>query len=51
MLWAVQSFFVVYVAQHLMLVGITLPLATVHSVSAPWSTLDTCATVMAVAGR
>ncbi|PNH11097.1 hypothetical protein TSOC_002076, partial [Tetrabaena socialis] len=49
--WAVVSFFVVGLAQHAMLVGITLPLHAIHASAAPWRPLvDTPIFLAAAAG-
>ena len=45
------SFFAVGVAQQPMLVGVTLPAFSVHSVdSVPWNSLDSLACALAVSG-
>lgn len=49
--WWWASFFVTYVSQQLMLVGITLPLYAVHSSPEPWDPLvDTAIALVCAAG-
>jgi len=49
-IWPVLSFFATYLVQHVMLVGITLPLYAVFTSAAPWTPLDTAAAVLTAAG-
>ncbi|KAF5836113.1 hypothetical protein DUNSADRAFT_6366 [Dunaliella salina] len=49
-IWPVLSFFATYLVQHVMLVGITLPLYAVFTSAAPWNLLDTVAAVLTAAG-
>lgn len=46
-----MSFFLVFVAQHLMLAGITLPLLAVNFYSAEWNYVDSLAAVTCVLGE
>lgn len=48
--WPLVSFFAVGVAQHVLLVGITLPLAAIHASAEPWGPLDWLAAGLAAAG-
>ncbi|MEW5303533.1 MAG: hypothetical protein WDW36_006215 [Sanguina aurantia] len=49
--WWWVSFFAAYLSQQVMLVGITLPLAAIHSSAAPWDpVVDTLSAIAAAAG-
>lgn len=49
--WAVVSFFAVGVVQHLMLVGLTMPLLAIHTSPLPWQPLaDTSIFLAALTG-
>ena len=51
--WYFVSFFAVGVAQHPMIVGISLPLYSIHfgkDASLPWGLLDTIATILCICG-
>ncbi|CAI5490861.1 unnamed protein product [Closterium sp. Naga37s-1] len=48
--WWWLSFLLVYVFQHVLLVGLTLPLYAVHASSTPFSPLDLLAAALALAG-
>ncbi|KAK9804852.1 hypothetical protein WJX72_008714 [[Myrmecia] bisecta] len=48
--WWWLSFFLVYLVQQVMLVGVTLPLAAVHSSTAGWRWLDNAAIAVCVTG-
>lgn len=49
--WAVVSFFAVGVVQHLMLVGLTMPLLAIHTSPLPWQLLaDTAIFLAALTG-
>ena len=49
-LWYPASFFVAYVSQHIMLVGLTLPFYAVHQSSEPLSVWDALAAVLCLGG-
>lgn len=50
--WTWVSFFAAYLSQHVLLMGITWPLYTVHSVPAPWHPVwDSIALVVSVTGE
>eukprot|EP00640_Fibrocapsa_japonica_P006041 CAMPEP_0113944806 /NCGR_PEP_ID=MMETSP1339-20121228/36941_1 /TAXON_ID=94617 /ORGANISM="Fibrocapsa japonica" /LENGTH=125 /DNA_ID=CAMNT_0000950127 /DNA_START=400 /DNA_END=774 /DNA_ORIENTATION=+ /assembly_acc=CAM_ASM_000762 len=51
--WWWASFFLAYLSQHLMLVGLVLPVYTVHfgpSASTPWSHTEVLVVVLCLAG-
>lgn len=51
-IWWLVSFFATYLSQHVMLVGITWPLLTVHTSPTPWHPVwDTLIIAAAVAGE
>jgi steroid 5-alpha reductase family enzyme len=48
--WYPASFFIAYVSQHLMLVGLTAPFWAVHRSAAALNALDLFAAIMCIAG-
>lgn len=48
--WFWTSFFLVFVSQHIFLVGLTLPIYTVYQSRLPWNAWDILACVLCVAG-
>lgn len=48
--WSMASFFLVYVSQHLMLIGLTLPLYAVHTSTKPFNWIDGAAAALCLIG-
>ncbi|XP_010241075.1 PREDICTED: uncharacterized protein C594.04c [Nelumbo nucifera] len=48
--WWWLSFFAVYVSQQVFLIGICLPMYSVHSVEKPWNVWDSIATIVCMCG-
>ncbi|KAF9610868.1 hypothetical protein IFM89_025330, partial [Coptis chinensis] len=48
--WWWVSFFAVYIAQQVLMMGVCLPMYAIHSVEKPWNTWDTIATIICSCG-